>query len=209
LSSKSKTLWEVLVRFGLALALATTSAIFAAPQSFAASAASTFYAAGHAAQSCAAAAASAQKIGNASDASLAACSTAIRMAGDSDARLAAAYTNRAILHLMRAEYQDSVADSDSALKIDNQLSEALVNRGVAMLLQHRPNDAAADFTRALSLAPSNEARVYFNRAMAREDSGDLRGAYADYSQAARLEPKWDRPKQELSRFTVAPKTPVS
>jgi tetratricopeptide (TPR) repeat protein len=197
------------VRFGLALVLASASAVFAAPQSFAASAASSFYAAGHAAQTCANAAGAAQKAGRASDAELAACSTAIRMAGDSDARLAAAYTNRAILHLVRAEYQDSAADSDSALKIDNQLTEPLVNRGVAMLLQHRPNDAAADFTRALSLAPSDQAKIYFNRAMAREDSGDLRGAYADYSQAARLEPKWDRPKQELSRFTVAPKAPVS
>jgi tetratricopeptide (TPR) repeat protein len=197
------------VRFGLALVLAGASAIVAAPQSFAASTVSTFYAAGHAAQICANAAVAAQKSARASDTELGACSTAIRMAGDSDARLAAAYTNRAILHLVRAEYQDSVADSDSALKIDNLLTEAVVNRGVAMLLQHRPTEAAADFTRALALAPAERARIYFNRAMAREDSGDLRGAYADYSQAARLEPQWDRPKQELSRFTVVPKTPIS
>lgn len=194
------------MKFGLALIVAAAAAA-GASQSFAAP--TTFYAAGHAAQICAVAAASAQTNGRGSDSGLSACTVAIAMAGDSSARLAAAYTNRAILHLVRAEYQDSVADSDSALQIDNRLPEALVNRGVAMLLQHRPNDAEADFTRALSLTPSDPAKVYFNRAMAREDAGNLRGAYADYSQAAKLEPKWDRPKQELSRFTVVPRTPVS
>jgi len=198
------------VKLGLALILAGATAVAGASQSFAASTTyTTFYAAGHAAQICASAAASAQTKGQASDSEMSACTTAIRMAGDSDARLAAAYTNRAILHLVRAEYQDSVTDSDSALQIDNQLTEALVNRGVAMLMQHRPGDAESDFTRALSLTGSDQAMIYFNRAMAREDSGNLRGAYADYSQAAKLEPKWDRPRQELSRFTVVPRTPIS
>lgn len=199
------------MRFGLAmLVVGAAAAAAGASQSFAASTTSTFYAAGHAAQICAAAAASAQTNGRGvGDSGLSACTAAITMAGDSNARLAAAYTNRAILHLIRAEYQDSVADSDSALQIDNRLTEALVNRGVAMLLQHRPNDAEADFTHALSLTPSDPARIYFNRAMAREDSGNLSGAYADYSQSAKLDPQWDRPRQELSRFTVVPRTPVS
>lgn len=198
------------MKLGLAMVLAGAVSATGASQSFAASTTyTTFYAAGHAAQICAVAAASAQTSARATDSEVSACTTAIRMAGDSNARLAAAYTNRAILHLVRAEYQDSVADSDSALQIDNQLTEALVNRGVAMLLQRRPNEAEADFTRALSLTGSDQAKIYFNRAMAREDSGNLRGAYADYSQAAKLAPQWDRPKQELSRFTVVPRTPIS
>jgi tetratricopeptide (TPR) repeat protein len=198
------------MRFGLAVVVMGAAGIVGATQSFAASTTyATFYAAGHAAQVCAGAAAAAQTKGQANDAELGACTTAIRMAGDSDSRLAAAYTNRAILHLVRAEYQESVADSDSALQIDSRLVEAIVNRGVGMLLQHRPTEADADFTRALSLAPSDQAKIYFNRAMAREDSRDLRGAYADYREAAKLDPQWVRPKQELSRFTVVPKSPLS
>lgn len=198
------------MRFGLTLIVSGAVAAAGASQSLAASTTySTFYAAGNAAQVCASAAASAQTNARASDSEISACTAAITMAGDSDARLAAAYTNRAILHLVRAEYQDSVADSDSALQIDSKLAEAVVNRGVAMLLQHRPGEAEADFTRALSLTPSDPAKIYFNRAMAREDSGNLRGAYADYLQASKLEPQWDRPKQELSRFTVVPRTPIS
>jgi tetratricopeptide (TPR) repeat protein len=198
------------MKFGLTVVVMGAVGIVGATQSFAASTTyASFYAAGHAAKVCAGAAAAAQTKGQASDAELGACTTAIRMAGDSDARLAAAYTNRAILHLVRAEYRDSVADSDSALQIDRRLVEAIVNRGVALLLLHRPTEATADFTQALSLAPSGQAKIYFNRAMAREDSGDLRGAYADYRQATALDPRWDRPKQELSRFTVVPKAPVS
>src|SRR5207302_1132589 len=78
----------------------------------------------------------------------------------------------------------------------------VVNRGVALLLTHKSNEAAADFTRALTLNPAGQAKIYFNRAMAREDAGDLRGAYRDYRQASQIDPKWDRPKQELARFTV-------
>jgi tetratricopeptide (TPR) repeat protein len=201
---------EVFVKFGLAVAAAAAVTLLLAHQSFADPVGqSTFFAGGHAAQLCAGAAASAQVNGRATDAQIAACTSAIRMADDSTARLAAAYTNRAILHLVRAEYQDSLADSDSALQIDGQLVEAIVNRGVAMLFEHRSAEAAAEFTRALSLGSPDQARIYFNRAMAREDSGDLRGAYGDYREAARLDPAWDRPKQELSRFTVTPRTPVS
>jgi hypothetical protein len=45
--------------------------------------------------------------------------------------------------------------------------------------------------------------------MAREDAGDLVGAYLDYRQASQLDPAWDRPKKELARFTVVQKTPTS
>jgi tetratricopeptide (TPR) repeat protein len=193
----------------LGLMIAGAAALFAAPSFAVSTNSSTFFAAGHAAQTCARAAEAAESRAEASEAGIVACSTAIRMAADSDARLAAAYTNRATLYLVRGEYRESVADSNSALQIDSQLTEAMVNRGVANLLQHRPAEAETDFTRALSLSPASPARIYFNRAMAREDSGDLRGAYGDYLQASKLEPKWDRPKQELSRFTVTPRTPVS
>lgn len=198
------------MKFGLAIFVAGAVGAFTASASMADTIGqSTFFAGGHAAQLCASAAADARNTGRATDAQVTACSRAIDMAGSSPARLAAAYTNRGILHLVRADYQDSLADSDAALKIDATLVEPVVNRGVALLMQHRPADATAQFTHALALNASDQARIYFNRAMAREDSGDLRGAYADYREASRLQPQWDRPKQELARFTVTPRTPVS
>jgi len=167
------------------------------------------FAAGSAAEVCAAAAANAEAKNTARDSDLAACTMALRMADTAQSKLAAAYANRSVLHLVRAEYEDSIADSNAALQADGQLTEAVVNRGVALLLEHRPTDAAADFTRALAMGPAHRERVYFNRAMAREDMGDLKGAYADYRQASELNPRWDRPKQELGRFTVRPAKPLS
>ena len=190
--------------------LAGSIALLAAAPAFAASTPSPrLFAAGNAAEICAAAAATAEARNTATDSDFAACTMAIGMADTAESKLAAAYANRSVLHLVRAEYEDSIADSNAALEADGQLAQAVVNRGVALLLEHRPADATADFTRALAMAPAHQERVYFNRAMAREDLGDLKGAYADYRRALEVNPQWDRPKQELARFTVVPAKPLS
>ena len=119
-------------------------------------------------------------------------------------------TNRSSLYLARGEYDNAVADSNAALRLDARLTEAMVNRGVAFLgWNTAPAMPTADFTSALSLTPAHQETIYFDRAMAREDMGDKKGAYADYRQAMALAPNWDAPKKELARFTVAPKAPVS
>jgi tetratricopeptide (TPR) repeat protein len=174
-------------------------------------AATPMLAAGHvqgAANICANAAAIAQAKGTATDSDIAQCTVAIRLAYYEPQR-AAALANRSALYVVSGRYEAAVADSNAALQLDDQLTEAYVNRGAAFLLQHRSTDAGADFTRALALAPAHREIVYFNRAIAREDMGDLQGAYADYRAASDLKPSWDRPKQELVRFTVAPAKPIS
>jgi tetratricopeptide (TPR) repeat protein len=158
--------------------------------------------------SCAAASASAQVSSSATDADLAKCTLAAKLAvADSDR--AAALNNRSVLHFERAEYDAAMADSTAALKLDDSLVEAVVNRGSIFLSEHRPDAAAANFTRALTLAPAHPEKIYFNRAMAREDMGDLHGAYADYAEAAQLDPQWDQPQQQLSRFTIVRQKPMS
>ena len=186
---------------------------------------------GNAGEVCAAAAAAAEEQGSASDSQVAACTLAIRIASGGEAevqilaqlrtssavvmpteawdRIAAAYINRGLLHLMRSEFDKAVADSNVALALDNNLPEAAINRGAALLQTHRPADAAVDFTHAIGLAPAHLERVYFDRAMAREDMGDIKGAYADYGQASQLNPQWDKPKRELARFKIVPAKPVS
>jgi tetratricopeptide (TPR) repeat protein len=157
---------------------------------------------------CANAAARAQAKGTVTDWDMAECTLAIRLAYYEPQR-AAALNNRSALFLVSGQYAASIADSNAALQLDDQLPEAYVNRGAALLLQHRSADAVADFARALALTPAHREIVYFDRAMAREDMGDIKGAYADYRAASDLNPGWDRPKQELVRFTVAPAKPIS
>jgi tetratricopeptide (TPR) repeat protein len=213
------------LKFGV---LITTASLLVASASVASSAVPP---GGNAGEVCAAAAAVAEAQGSAADSQVAACTLAIRIASGGEAevqilaqlrsgnavvmpteawdRIAAAYINRGLLHLMRSEFDKAIADSNVALALDNNLPEAAINRGAALLQAHRPADAAVDFTHAIELAPAHLERVYFDRAMAREDMGDIKGAYADYRQASRLNPQWDKPQRELARFKVVPAKPVS
>ena len=161
-----------------------------------------------AAKHCANAAAAALADNNATDADVAKCTKAAKLA-DFDSDRAAAFSNRSLLNFERADYNAAIADSTVALKFDDRLVEALVNRGSSYLAMHRPGDAVADFSRALTLAPAHAEKIYFNRAMAREDMGDLNGAYADYAEASQLAPQWDQPKQQMARFSIARRKPIS
>lgn len=142
------------------------------------------------------------------DAALATCTRAVELAGFKDDR-AAALANRGALNFQRANYDAAIADSTAALKLDRGLVEALVNRGASYLKVHRPSEAEASFSRALTLAPAQAAKIHFNRAMAREDMGDRVGAYTDYATASRLAPMWEQPKQQMNRFTVVRGKPIS
>lgn len=157
---------------------------------------------------CAAAASAALAGRTATDADVAKCTKAANLAGF-DVDRAAALSNRSLLNYIRADYTAAVADSTEALKFDDRLVEALVNRGSSYLKMRRSADADANFSRALSLAPAHAEKIYFNRAMAREDLGDRHGAYADYARASRLAPQWDLPRQQMNRFTIVRGKPMS
>ena len=156
------------------------------------------------ADSCAAA----QEGGKVTDAALANCTLAVKLAYYDKAR-AEVLNNRSVLQYARADYDAALADNTAALKLDDRMAEAIVNRGSIFLVQHRPQAAAANFERALMFNPTHPEKVYFNRALAREEMGDLSGAYADYAQAAKLAPQWEQPKREMIRFTIARQKPTS
>ena len=160
------------------------------------------------ADSCAAASAAAQEGGRATDAGLANCTLAAKLAYYDKAR-AEVLNNRSVLHYARANYDAALADNTAALKLDDRMAEAIVNRGSIFLMQHRPQAAAANFERALMFSPAHPEKVYFNRALAREEMGDFSGAYADYAQAAKLAPQWDQPRREMIRFTIVRHKPIS
>jgi len=160
------------------------------------------------ADSCAAASDAAQESGRVSDAALANCTLAVKLAYYDKAR-AEVLNNRSVLHYVRGEYDAALADNTAALRSNDQMAEAIVNRGSIFLVQHRPQAAAANFERALTFNPAHAEKVYFNRAMAREEMGDLNGAYADYAQAAKIAPQWEQPKREMQRFNIVRQKPMS
>jgi tetratricopeptide (TPR) repeat protein len=137
------------------------------------------------------------------DSSLKLCDRAVDRAKGLRDELAAAYVNRSVIHLSRQEYDAALADSDAAIRVKSGISQAHINRGIALSAEKRNKEAGLAFSDALALNPSHAEIVYFDRAMAREDDGDMKGAYLDYRKAAQLAPTWDTPKQQLARFTVA------
>lgn len=157
---------------------------------------------------CAAASAAAQENGQVSDTDLSSCTLAVKLAIGDGAR-AEVLNNRSVLYYVRGQYDAALADNTAALKLNDRMAEAIVNRGSIFLVQHRAQAAAANFDRALSFNPAHPEKVFFNRAMAREDMGDTSGAYADYAQAARLDPQWEQPKREMTRFTIVRQKPIS
>ena len=86
-----------------------------------------------------------------------------------------------------------------------KLGEALVNRGAAKIGLKAPEAALVDINRALELGVSEPAKAHYNRALAYERLGDLKSAWLDYTKAAELDPVWDAPRKELTRFTVSRK----
>jgi tetratricopeptide (TPR) repeat protein len=131
------------------------------------------------------------------------CDTAVEISRDRRDELAAAYVNRSVLRLAVGQYKGALADSDAAIHIKFIIPQAHINRGIALSAEKRNGEAVHAFTDALALNPSHPEIVYFDRAMAREDDGDTKGAYLDYRQASLLAPTWDTPKQQLARFAVA------
>jgi tetratricopeptide (TPR) repeat protein len=133
---------------------------------------------------------------------LEACDEAIKHVALSDTELAASYVNRGVIHLAIGNAAAAVGDDNAALQIQPTLTDALVNRGAAFAAQKRFADAVGDFDHALALSPGHPERIYYNRAMAHEDMGQLKAAYLDYLKASQLAPSWTQPKADLARFTV-------
>ena len=110
--------------------------------------------------------------------------------------------NRGVIHMNRRDMASAMADFEAALALNPQSAEGLMNRGSVRIAQGRYQEALADTDTALKLGVSFPERAYYNRALVREELSDARGAFLDYSQAARLSPGWELPRMELARFSV-------
>lgn len=112
------------------------------------------------------------------------------------------YVNRGVLHMRQRDFDDAVSDFDAASKIDPNLGEAFVNRGAAYVGTQRYGEGLTQIDQGLALGVKDPEKAFYNRAIAHENLGDVTAAYRDYTKAAELDPDWDAPKKELTRFTV-------
>lgn len=134
------------------------------------------------------------------DDTLAACTRALRnprLAEESEILL---MINRGVVLLRRGDNEGALAQFDAVLEEDDEHAEAHLNRAGALVQLQRYGPAIAEITTALSLGVSEPHKAYFNRGVARESLGDLRGAYEDYRTALEIQPDWGPANAELARF---------
>ena len=142
--------------------------------------------------------------GRTADDAIDACDTALYSDTLDNRDRAATLVNRGVIRLRRQEHAQALADFDAAIARMPKLAEAHVDRGAALVMLDRHAEAIGALDRALALGPESPQNGLLIRAIARERSGDIKGAYEDFRLAAELAPKWDRPKRELQRFAVRP-----
>ena len=133
---------------------------------------------------------------------LQACTVALEDATE-DGMRAGVLANRAYIRLRTADYAGTVADSDLSLSLEPELAAANLNRGAGLIGLGRYQEALPSLEKAVALSRGSKLQLaYYNRAIARENLGDIRGAYFDYKMAVDLDPKFAAAAEQLARFTV-------
>lgn len=140
---------------------------------------------------------------------IASCNDAISVQTLSRRDVAASYVNRGILYLVKAQYARSLQDFDAAIDMMPELGGAYTNRGAALIAEGQSAAGIAAIDQGLALGAPAPEKSYYNRALGRENLGDLKGAYLDFLQASELKPGWSQPARELARFKVTRRISVS
>lgn len=153
---------------------------------------------GSVAQSCYIAAAAR----DASEQAMRTCNNALNQEVLAYSDLVASHVNRGVLRLVQADYRGAEIDFNRAIALQPTQAEAWLNKGIARYQQGDAKASLEHFDRAIELRTRFAALAYFGRALANEDSGNIKGAYADLKRASQLNPEWAAPKQELTRFQV-------
>jgi tetratricopeptide (TPR) repeat protein len=130
------------------------------------------------------------------------CDDALLRDGLSQYEVVATHVNRGILKLRRGLVDAAIADFDNAIRLDPEQPEAYLNKGTALLRRQNPTEALQLYTVALEHDTTRPAIAHYGRAIANEQLGNVREAYADYQRASQLAPDWNDPRAELQRFRV-------
>lgn len=141
--------------------------------------------------------------GNSSDATVEFCTRALGYSRITREGRIQVLVNRGVTYLRRQQNELAVGDFDAVIALDPSNAEAHLNRGATLVQLQRYGPAIASLTEALGLGVREPHKAYFNRGIARESLGDLRGAYEDYSTSLQIEPDWGPASAELARFARA------
>lgn len=130
------------------------------------------------------------------------CTQALRSEVLTRGNRAATYTNRGVIRMRDGDYDGALEDYSKAETIDGDQGAIHLNRGAALIYMKQFGEAIAPLNRAIELETQDLYAAHYNRAIAKENTGDIAGAYADFTTALELKPEWDIAERQLSRFSV-------
>ena len=96
--------------------------------------------------------------------------------------------NRAITRMIKADYDDAIADFTLVLNLNPNYTQAYFNRGLAYSRKGEYNLAISDYDKAIELNSSNP--VYFFQRGYANIVQDNKKAIEDYTRAINLDPKY-------------------
>lgn len=145
----------------------------------------------------------AARSGDSSRDALAICDNALASGLMDSGDQVATFVNRGIVKILRGTYDLAISDFDRAIALDPRQPESYLNKGSALLRSGaRAGDAIPLFSEALQRKTKRPELAYFGRAIAYEETGDVKSAYLDYRRAQEADPRWEQPAEELKRFQV-------
>lgn len=115
---------------------------------------------------------------------------------------AATFTNRGVLRMRQGKLDAALSDYAASKRILPNSGPTWLNEGAAYILKQDYNSALVSLDRAIELESSDLYAAYYNRALARERTGDVEGAYYDFLKSKELNPDYKPTDEQLARFTV-------
>jgi tetratricopeptide (TPR) repeat protein len=118
---------------------------------------------------------------------------------------AATYVNRGVLKLSMNDNDSAAGDFNAGLAINANMGEGYIDLGATMIAKKHYAEAIRNIDKGLALGTKKPYLAYYDRAMADEALGNVRGAYDDYHQALTLKPDFSQASDELTRFKIVDK----
>lgn len=115
---------------------------------------------------------------------------------------AATFTNRGVLRMRQGKLDAALSDYAASKRISPGSGPTWLNEGAAYILKQDYNSALVSLDRAIELDSLDLYAAYYNRALARERTGDVEGAYYDFLKSKELNPDYKPTDEQLARFRV-------
>lgn len=114
----------------------------------------------------------------------------------------ATFVNRGIARMREGRYDAALSDYASAERLNAEKGSLYVNRGAAHIYKKDFDSALSDLNTAIELDAKDLFAAYYNRGIAKENTGDVQGAYFDFKKSLELNPDFQQAQIQLERFIV-------